>query len=162
MADLAHLGRDLDLGFVANEAGQVSVMPYSHIDLKATQRLGVTPLAVDIGVVRGKAALVQALIMRLMTERGELEGLGHPDYGSRHHSLVGEPNIERNRNLVKLYILECVRQEPRVERIVSLQVTAGVGRENRDKVDVRLSVKFKGTPDVTILVLPFSFRGPLE
>ncbi|MDR5748845.1 hypothetical protein QCE73_37330 [Caballeronia sp. LZ029] len=162
MTDLAYLGRDLDLGFILNEAGQVSVMPYSHVDLKPTPRAGVMPSAVDIGIVQGKAALAQALIMRLMTERGELEGLGHPDYGSRHHSLIGEPNIERNRNLVKLYILECVREEPRVERVVSLEVTLGVGRENRDKVDVRLGVKFKGAPDVTILVLPFSFRGPLE
>jgi len=162
MTDLAHLGRDLDLGFIVNEAGQIGVMPYTHVDLKAVPRASVTPLAIDIGIVREKAALAQALIMRLMTERGELAGLGHPDYGSRHHSLVGEPNIERNRNLLKLYILECVRQEPRVERIVSLEVTAGVGRENRDKVEVRLVVQFKSVPDATILVLPFSFRGPLE
>lgn len=162
MADLAHLGRDLDLGFVMNEDGQIGVMPHTFVDLRATPRAGITPRAIDVGVIGNKAALAQALIMRLMTERGELEGLGHPDYGSRHHSLVGELNIERNRNLLKLYILECVRQEPRVERVVSLQVTPGVGRENRDKADVRLSVKFKGEPDVTILVLPFSFRGPLE
>jgi hypothetical protein len=162
MTDLRHLGRDLDLGFVANEDGQIGAMLYTYVDLQATVRAGITPPAVDIGLVQDKAALAQALIMRLMTERGELEGLGLPDYGSRHHQLIGEPNIERNRNLVKLYILECVRQEPRLQRIVSLDVTAGIGRENRDKVEVRLVVQFKGAPDATILVIPFSFRGPLE
>jgi hypothetical protein len=162
MPDYPHFGTDLDLGFVTDEDGRISVMPYTHVDLRAVVRAGVTPRAIDLGVVKNKAALAQALILRLMTERGELEGLGHPEYGSRHHVLVGEPNTERNRNLVKLYILECLRQEPRLERVVSLDVTRGVGREHRDKVDVRMVVKFKDKPDATILVLPFSFRGPLE
>jgi hypothetical protein len=37
-------------------------------------------------VVTGKANLVQSLMLRLKTEHGELAGLGHPGYGSRHRS----------------------------------------------------------------------------
>ncbi len=40
--------------------------------------------------------------------------LGHPDYGSRLHELIGEPNNERTRELVRLYAKECISQEPRV------------------------------------------------
>jgi phage baseplate assembly protein W len=130
--------------------------------MQSAVRAGLSPPAVDLRLTSEKSALAQALIMRLMTERGELAGLGHPEYGSRHHALVGEPNNEANRNLIKLYMLECLRQEPRLDRIVQLDVKPGEGRENRDKVDVRIVVKFKALPDALILVLPFSFKGPLE
>ena len=32
---------------------------------------------------------------RLKTQKGELAPLGHPEYGSRHHELIGQPNVER-------------------------------------------------------------------
>ena len=89
-------------------------------------------------------------------------GLGHPNYGSRHHQLIGEPNTENSRNLIKLYVLECLRQEPRLEEIVEVSVRAGQGRENRDKVDINITVKIKGMPDPLSLIIPFSFAGPLE
>ncbi len=161
MIDLPHLGQDLDLGFVADEEGRVFAGPYTDVDLQAVTRRDVSPRTNDLRVVRGRAALLQALITRLMTERGELAGLGHPDYGSRHHQLVGEPNTEGHRNLIKLYILECLRQEPRLEQVITINVTQGSGRENRDKVDVLISVRMKGVPDPLNLVVPFSFGGAL-
>lgn len=160
MPDVNHLGQDLDLGFVADEEGRVFAGPFTNADLQAARRADLISRAYDLGVAGGRANLVQALIVRLMTERGELGPLGHPDYGSRHHQLVGEPNTEGNRNLVKLYVLECLRQEPRVERTVKIAVQPGPGRENRDNVDVRLVVKMKGVPDPLSLVVPFSFGGP--
>src|SRR5262249_37660558 len=105
---------------------------------------------------------VQSLIVRLLTERGELTPLGHPNYGSRHHELIGQPNTEANCNLVKLYILECVKQERRIESVLKIDVKPGFGRENRDKVDVEMSLRIRGVPDPLNLVLPFSFAGPLE
>jgi phage baseplate assembly protein W len=157
MTDLTHLGQDLDLGFVADEEGRVFAGIYSYVDLQAIRRADVSPRVDDLAVVRGRAALVQALIMRLMTERGELAGLGHPDYGSRHHQLVGEPNTEGNRNLLKLYILECLRQEARLQQIVRVDVTQGEGRQNRDKVDVAITVIMKNVPDPLSFIVPFSF-----
>ena len=121
----------------------------------------VTPRTNDLGAVSRKSNLVQALIMRLQTETGELAGLGHPDYGSKHHRLIGEPNVESNRNLIKLYVLECLRQEPRLESIESVVVKQGEGRENRDKVDIAITVKMKKVPDALSFVVPFSFGGPL-
>jgi phage baseplate assembly protein W len=155
------LGQDLSLGFAADEEGRVFVGPYTRIDLQAEEREGVAPRARDLGLVSGKANLVQALIMRLKTERGELAKLGHPNYGSRHHKFIGEPNTENNRNLVKLYVLECLKQEPRLEEILEIEVKPGEGRENRDKADIRISVKVKGVPDPLSFVVPFSFGGNL-
>src|SRR5918995_1791759 len=61
---------------------------------------------VDVGGVDGRENLGQAIIMRLLTPRGELSELAHPDYGSRLHELIGRQNTETTRNLVKLFILE--------------------------------------------------------
>ena len=161
MMDETYLGLDLDLGFVADEEGRTIAGPFSDVDLQAVPRTDVTPRTSDLGRLAGRATLVQALILRLLTERGELAPLGHPDYGSRHHQLIGQPNVEGNRNLVKLYVLECLRQEPRLDRVVSIEVRPGPGRENRDKVDVHLTVRMKNVPDSLSFVVPFSFGGPL-
>jgi phage baseplate assembly protein W len=157
----AYLGRDLDLGFVTDDEGRVFALPYSRVDFQPVRRLGVAPAAVDLATVRGRANLVQSLILRLKTERGELAGLGHPDYGSQHHRLVGEPNTEATRSLIRLYVLECLRQEPRLERVVRIDVRPGRGRQNRDKVDIELELKMKRVHDPLTLVVPFSFEGPL-
>jgi phage baseplate assembly protein W len=161
MVEEAFLGQDLDLGFVADEEGRVFAGPYSQVDLQAKLREDVSPRTVDLGLVSGRANLVQSLILRLKTERGELAGLGHPRYGSRHHRLIGEPNTETNRNLIKLYVLECLREEPRLEEITEIEVRPVEGRENRDKVVVEITAKIKGAADPLNLVVPFYFEGPL-
>ena len=162
MAGEMFLGEDFHLGFVADEEGRVFAGPFSQVDLQPALRQDVAPRVFDINIISGKANLVQSLILRLKTERGELAGLGHPNYGSRHHQLVGELNTESNRNLMKLYVLECLRQEPRLEAIQRVEVRPGQGRENRDKVDITIIVTMKGLPDPLNLVIPFSFAGPLE
>ncbi|HEU5098949.1 MAG TPA: hypothetical protein VFU22_08020 [Roseiflexaceae bacterium] len=162
MPNHTYLGQDLDLGFVANEEGRVFAGRYSYVDLQAIRREDVWPRATDLGLVGGMANLVQSLILRLKTERGELAALGHPEYGSRHHQLIGEPNTEGNRNLVKLYVLECLRQEPRIAAIQRLDVHLAPGRENRDKVVIEALLSIKGFSDPLSLVIPFSFEGPLE
>ncbi|HWP47390.1 MAG TPA: GPW/gp25 family protein [Candidatus Limnocylindrales bacterium] len=161
MADEIFLGQDFDLGFIADEEGRVFAGPYSRVDLQAKLREEVAPRTMDLRMVNGKANLIQSLILRLKTERGELAGLGHPNYGSRHHELIGEPNTEGNRNLIKLYVLECLKQEPRLEAIQRIDVRPSQGRENRDKVDIYITVQMKGFPDPLSLVIPFLFEGPL-
>ncbi len=156
------LGQDLTLGFIADEEGRVFAGPYSHVDLRAVLREDVSPRRRDLDVVNGKANLIQSIIVRLKTGRGELAALGHPAYGSRHHQLIGEPNTEANRNLIKLYVLECLRQEHRLEEILEIDVKPGDGRQNRDKVNIAITLKAKTVPDPLSMVVPFSFEGPLE
>jgi hypothetical protein len=152
------LGQDLDLGFLPNEEGWRQAGPHWRNDLQPVLRADVTPRETDLAVVDGRANLVQSLLLRLKTERGELAPLGYPDYGSRHLALVGERNTETTRNLIALYLLECLRQEPRIERVKTLKVTPGVGNEDRDKVDIKLEVVVRGEPSVLSVVVPFSLQ----
>src|SRR5438874_13533421 len=60
----------------------------------------------DFSTISGRDNLGQAVIIRLLTPTGELALLGHPEFGSRLHELIGRQNTSTNRNLVKLFILE--------------------------------------------------------
>lgn len=162
MAEPSFLGIDLAFGFTADEDGRTIAGRFSNVDLQPVRKDGVFPRSRDLDLVTGKANLVQSLILRLQTERGELAALGHPGYGSRHHQLIGEPNTEANRNLVKLFVLECLKQDRRIEAVLKIDVRQGPGRENRDKVDVDMTLRIRGVSDPLNLVLPFSFAGPLE
>lgn len=109
----------------------------------------------DIGVVDRLEAADQLLVNRLKTHAGELAPLGHPEYGSRHHELVGQPNVERTRALIKLYVLEAMGHEPRVAKINRCDVTA-VDEPPRDVVRISMQVEIVGEPNPLNLVVPFS------
>lgn len=153
------LGRDLDLGFIADDEGRVLAGPSSVADLRALRRDDTRPRRFDLATIRGRANLAQSIILRLLCERGELEALGVPNYGSRHHRLIGEPNTEGNRSLVKLYVLECLRQEPRLERVLRVDVRPGQGLAKRDTCVVEITALVAGSPTPLNLVVPFSFGG---
>jgi hypothetical protein len=74
----------------------------------------------DLGTVDGRSNLTQAILNRFYTRQGELAALGHPDYGSRLHLLLGEMNNARTRKLAELYIRECLAQESRIAAILHL------------------------------------------
>lgn len=162
MADAPYLGTDLSLGFTAGDSGSTVAAPYSRVDLQPGWNQSVSPRTLDLTVQSGMANLTQSLIVRFMTQRGELAPLGHPNYGSRHHSLIGQPNTVSNRNLLKLYMIECAKQEPRIASVLQISVEQGVGPVNRDRVDVKMSLQVKGSADPLSLVIPFSFIGPLS
>jgi phage baseplate assembly protein W len=77
----------------------------------------------DFATVSGRDSLAQALIMRLLTPKGELAALGHPAYGSRLHEIVGAPNTETTLNRARLFVIEALKQERRIETIRSVTVT---------------------------------------
>lgn len=93
----------------------------------------------DLATTTGRDNLGQAIVMRLLTPREELAPLGHPEYGSRLHSLIGQQNTETARRLARLYILESLAQEPRIAKVLEAQVTPHPVR--RDRFDVRLRVQ---------------------
>lgn len=149
---LALMGRDLAL-FYPGPYGW-----WEDADLDLTL---VTPTnrATDLAVVAGVPAANQLFVNRLKTHRGELAPLGHPEYGSRHHELVGQPNVPRTRALVKLHVLECLAHEPRVHRVVRCDVTPGPRRE---EVRIELVVEVAGELGTTVLVVPFNFAVGVE
>jgi phage baseplate assembly protein W len=111
--------------------------------------------SLDLATVRGRDNLAQAVIMRLLTPAGELAGLGHPDYGSRLHELIGRPNNETTRNLVRLRILETLQREPRIGEVVEVRVGPAPGR--RSSVAARLLVKPVGETDL-VTIGPFNLE----
>jgi phage baseplate assembly protein W len=113
----------------------------------------------DLAVVAGIPAAQQLFVNRLKTHRGELAPLGHPEYGSRHHELIGQPNVPRTRALVTLHVLECLSHEPRIRRVVRCEVTPG---PRRDEVRIELQVEVAGEPGTTVLVVPFNFAVGIE
>jgi phage baseplate assembly protein W len=69
----------------------------------------------DLDRTTGRENLAQALTLRLLTPKGALAALGHAGYGSRLGELIGRNKTEALRGLCRAYILEAVREEPRVE-----------------------------------------------
>ncbi len=106
----------------------------------------------DFGLVAGRDNLGQAVIIRLLTPRGELAALGHPEYGSRLHEVIGQQNTATTRNSIKLYILESLQQEPRIESVLGVTVEPDLDR--RDLVTVLLQVNPIGEA-TTVTIGPF-------
>ena len=117
-----------------------------------------TPSRRDLALVSDIAAADQMLIHRLKTQKGELAALGHPEYGSRHHELLGEPNVERTRRLIKMHVLEALQHEPRIEKILACDVTAP-HQPPRDVVRIVLQIKLISEDTPRNLVVPFSLES---
>ncbi len=112
----------------------------------------------DVDTICGRDNLIQAVIIRLLTPLGELSALGHPDFGSRLHELVGRVNTETTRNLIRLRILESLQREPRIQEIVEVTVEPSVAR--RSSADVSIVVLPIGVTE-TVRIGPFTLElGP--
>jgi phage baseplate assembly protein W len=107
----------------------------------------------DLATLCGAENLQQALLLRFVMPKGELASLGHPNYGCDLYRLIGEPNTPTNRNRAKLYVLEALNQEPRVERV--LAVTVNESPRDRSRIDIRVTVQAIGDDTPINLVFPF-------
>jgi len=145
------LGTDLKLDY------WLGLGLFEDADLATTLRTSSTQRERDLETVSDGDAISQAIVNRLKTRQGELAALGHPDYGSRHHRLIGEPNVERTRNLIKLYVLQALRQEPRIERVLSADVSADHDPP-RETVRIVVTVKLIGEQVPLNFVVPFSLE----
>lgn len=145
------LGTDLALDFAGTSGW------FEDADLAQAREPGRVAVPVDLAVTSGVDAAVQFLVDRLKTQQGELIALGHPEYGSRHHELIGQPNVDRTRNLIKLYVLEALRHEPRIEKIVSANVYA-THTPPRDTVQIDLTVLLLESDNPVNFVIPFSLE----
>lgn len=117
-------GRDIKLQFELRE---------EYVGLGADLTVGRRG---DLQLVSGRENLGQAIVHRILTRQGELVELGHPRYGSRLHELIGRPNNEATRDLVRLYVKECVMQERRVKEIAAIRVTPYSGNPHAVVLDI--------------------------
>jgi|YelNatPaOPRAMG01_1025707.scaffolds.fasta_scaffold40780_2 phage baseplate assembly protein W len=123
--------------------------------LKTDLRLRIDSVGADLSIregdletIREEDNLAQAIIHRLMTSRGELTDLGHPEYGSRLSDLIGEPNNEGTRSRARNLVVECLSQESRIKEILSVNVNTNPLDPNR--------------VDIEIVVLPIGVRKPIS
>lgn len=145
MAIAPNLGRDLMVApfLSATTWDALDLTPTSSPDLSAK---------VDLQVVAGIDALRQALLLRLLTPLGSLADLGHAEYGSRLHELVGTEFTDAARLLARAFVLQAVRQERRVERVLALTV-AKQEPSRPDSLRLDLLVKAAGIDDPIALGL---------
>src|SRR4051794_12538 len=108
------LGRDLLV------APFLSATSWDALDLTPTGQGADLAAPVDLAAVEGIDALRQALLLRLLTPQGSLAALGHAEYGSRLHELVGTEFADAARLLARAFVLQALRQEQRVERVLAL------------------------------------------
>jgi phage baseplate assembly protein W len=130
-----------------------------HEGVRVSTKRG--PVTVDeLALVSGRDNLGQAILIRLLTPRGELEPLAHPEFGSRLTDLVGRQNTETTRHLMRLYILEALAAEPRVTKVEEVTVEQAPGTECRDEVRVTIRARALGSTE-PIVVGPFRLEiGP--
>ena len=110
------LGTDLAVlpNMVAHDASEVDLVVRSR-PIRGRLARADAKEALDLGLIEGRNNLAQAMILRLLTPRGALRDLGHAAYGSRLHELIGQPKNSSTRNRCRVFVLEAVAQEPRVE-----------------------------------------------
>ncbi len=114
----------------------------------------------DLDLLARVDNLSQAILLRFLTEVGELKQLGHPDYGSRLFELIGELNTETNRNRAKLFVLEALQAEPRVKEVRSVSVTQNLA--DRTRMDISVSLHPVDSDTVLNLVFPFFLEGGVQ
>jgi phage baseplate assembly protein W len=113
----------------------------------------------DLATVSSVDNLVQAINLRLNARKGDLRELGHPDYGSRLHTLIGRLNTASNRKLLEAYVRECIKQEPRIKEIISIFIESP--RAEPGRVYAHATVKPIDNQTPLNLVFPFNFEGEM-
>lgn len=108
---------------------------------------------IDLATYIAEQNLIQALLLRLLTPMGEMEALGHPNYGCRLHELTGQLNNETTRNRAKMFILQAIAGEARIEKVLSVSVEQNI----RDKTRMDIDISFKAIRSNTPLNLVFPF-----
>lgn len=171
MAKDAHLLTDIALTVHDDVSADVWLAPLFAVAEREVRAPQQPARLVDFAITTGRRNLVQAVIMRVLTPRGELAALGHPEYGSRLHELIGRVNTETTRNLMKLFILEALALEPRIQPKIDVTVTPAdsdppaVGKGARNvtlgfTVIVEINVRPVGETE-TVTIGPFTLElGP--
>jgi phage baseplate assembly protein W len=122
----------------------------AYVDLQMTFTGG------GLATAQGRANLAQAIVNRLLTRQGELTELGHPEYGSRLHELLGEANNLRLRVLTEIYIRDCLAQETRIAEIQYVTLSPPVRGIDRSVLKVSLGILPIGETE------GFSFSIPIN
>jgi hypothetical protein len=115
-------------------------------DLRVDPAAGGLDLRSDGGgaltLARGNDSVIQGLRLRLMVRHRELAPLGWPDFGSRLHELIGEPDNTRTRARLAAYARAAVEGDARVGKVTDVRVVSVPGE--RATVEVRMEILLVG------------------
>ena len=112
----------------------------------------------DLDLAAAADNISQALTLRLLVRQGELAPLGWPDYGSRLHELIGQPNVVRTRALLMTFARAAIEQDPRVDKVRDIQAVVIPGE--RDVVRLELDILLITQPNPLNLVVDVSLEQP--
>lgn len=112
----------------------------------------------DLALAEGNHNIVQALTLRLKVRRGELAPLGWPDYGSRLHELIGEPNVLRTHLKLQSFARLAVEADPRVLEVVEVRTLNLPGE--RDTVRLMMDIRLIDRPEPLNLVADIPLEKP--
>lgn len=107
----------------------------------------------DLQTVAEEYNVGQAVVSRLRVRKGELIDLGHPQFGSRLYQLIGEPNNETTRELIRNIAKESLNADPRIKEIRRLDVKPS--RFDPHRVDLEVSVVAIRSENPINIVYPF-------
>jgi len=113
----------------------------------------------DLKTVTGRDNMVQAIRNRLGTRVGELEELGHPDYGSYLDMVVGEPNIPDTHRIIEALVRDCLSQDPRIESILDVQVSASDVDKREGRVMINVDIRIIESGERLRIEYPFTLEG---
>lgn len=106
----------------------------------------------DLALAVGNSNISQALSLRLMVRLGELAPLGLPDYGSRLHELIGQPNNQRTRVIAMGLARTAIEQDPRVKQVLKVEAQ----QEEHDVLRINMDIEL--IQENTPLNLVFDLR----
>ncbi len=107
----------------------------------------------DLETVAEEFNIGQAAIVRIRTRKGELLDLGHSAFGSRLYEMIGEPNNERTRELIRNIVKETLGQDPRIKEIRRVDVKPS--RFDRNQVDIEIMLVAIESETPINIVYPF-------
>jgi len=98
----------------------------------------------DMELSKYRYCLAQAIFSRLNTRQGELAL--HPLYGSLLSTMIGEINNEDNREKIRLFVIETLSQEPRIDTINEVTITMVSDEVNTVRIYVYVTSIVYTTP----------------
>ncbi|MBN1480106.1 hypothetical protein JXA70_07535 [candidate division KSB1 bacterium] len=123
-------------------------------DLKLVERAPgfdlIPDSAGDIDLARGNDNIIQALILRLHIRKGELAPLGWPNYGSRLHELIGQPNNNRTHVMLMAFARSAIEGDSRVLEVKEVRTRVIPGE--RDVVRLSMDIQLINEPTPLNLV----------
>jgi len=119
-------------------------------DLRLIESNGVEDLMPDrhgdLALAEGNANIVQALTMRLLVRKGELAALGWPNYGSRLHELIGEPNNRRTHTILMAHARTSIEQDPRVVKVTGMRALVLPGERDVVRLEIQIQLIQENNP----------------